>query len=100
MTLLDSVKRSVAALQPLSGFKHWHCVFLICYEPQMLCAFQFVSGFGFLCSILAAPPTAELEPLTDGQVSQTDEVGNLSQPPFNRNAIKAGLVSLLKDCWK
>lgn len=36
--------------------------------------FQFVSGFGFLCSILAAPPTAELEPLTDGRVSQTDEV--------------------------
>ncbi|XP_061612208.1 glutamine-dependent NAD(+) synthetase isoform X4 [Phyllopteryx taeniolatus] len=27
-----------------------------------------------LTSILAAPPTAELEPLTDGQVSQTDEV--------------------------
>uniref|UniRef100_A0A8C7FM96 Uncharacterized protein n=1 Tax=Oncorhynchus kisutch TaxID=8019 RepID=A0A8C7FM96_ONCKI len=26
-----------------------------------------------LCSIMAAPPTAELEPLTDGQVSQTDE---------------------------
>ncbi|XP_057696244.1 glutamine-dependent NAD(+) synthetase-like isoform X2 [Corythoichthys intestinalis] len=26
-----------------------------------------------LTSILAAPPTAELEPLTDGQVSQTDE---------------------------
>lgn len=26
------------------------------------------------CSILSAPPTAELEPLTDGQVSQTDEV--------------------------
>lgn len=25
-------------------------------------------------SILSAPPTAELEPLTDGQVSQTDEV--------------------------
>lgn len=28
------------------------------------------------CSILAAPPTAELEPLKNGQVSQTDEVGN------------------------
>ncbi|KAG9460655.1 hypothetical protein GDO78_020387, partial [Eleutherodactylus coqui] len=26
-----------------------------------------------LTSILSAPPTAELEPLTDGQVSQTDE---------------------------
>jgi len=25
-------------------------------------------------SIMAAPPTAELEPLMDGQVSQTDEV--------------------------
>lgn len=25
-------------------------------------------------SIMAAPPTAELEPLVDGQVSQTDEV--------------------------
>lgn len=37
-------------------------------------AFQFVSGFGFICRILAAQPTAELEPLTDGQVSQTDEV--------------------------
>ncbi|XP_060796927.1 glutamine-dependent NAD(+) synthetase-like isoform X1 [Neoarius graeffei] len=29
--------------------------------------------FSALKSILAAPPTAELEPLTDGQVSQTDE---------------------------
>ncbi|KAK2099919.1 hypothetical protein P7K49_021267 [Saguinus oedipus] len=27
----------------------------------------------FCCSILLAPPTAELEPLADGQVSQTDE---------------------------
>lgn len=26
------------------------------------------------CSILSAPATAELEPLADGQVSQTDEV--------------------------
>lgn len=25
---------------------------------------------------MAAPPTAELEPLTDGQVSQTDEVSD------------------------
>lgn len=25
-------------------------------------------------SILSAPPTAELEPLVDGQVAQTDEV--------------------------
>lgn len=28
----------------------------------------------FFCSILAAPPTAELEPLKDGEISQTDEV--------------------------
>lgn len=40
----------------------------------MLCGFQVDSGFGFIFRILAAPPTAELEPLTDGQVSQTDEV--------------------------
>ena len=32
--------------------------------------------YTFLCSIVAAPPTAELEPLTDGQVSQTDEVSD------------------------
>lgn len=34
----------------------------------------YLNIFTILCSILAAPPTAELEPLTDGQVSQTDEV--------------------------
>lgn len=28
----------------------------------------------FFCSILMAPPTAELEPLKNGEVSQTDEV--------------------------
>uniref|UniRef100_A0A8C7LLT0 NAD/GMP synthase domain-containing protein n=1 Tax=Oncorhynchus mykiss TaxID=8022 RepID=A0A8C7LLT0_ONCMY len=31
-----------------------------------------------LRSIMAAPPTAELEPLTDGQVSQTDEVTRMT----------------------
>lgn len=33
------------------------------------------------CSILAAPATAELEPLTDGQVSQTDEVMMVALSP-------------------
>lgn len=28
----------------------------------------------FSYSIMSAPPTAELEPLVDGQVAQTDEV--------------------------
>ncbi|XP_061671528.1 glutamine-dependent NAD(+) synthetase isoform X1 [Syngnathoides biaculeatus] len=37
----------------------------------LYCAEQF--HLTALRSILAAPPTAELEPLTDGQVSQTDE---------------------------
>lgn len=27
-------------------------------------------------SILMSPPTAELEPLADGQIAQTDEVGS------------------------
>lgn len=28
----------------------------------------------YMYRVLAAPPTAELEPLIDGQISQTDEV--------------------------
>ena len=48
-----------------------------------------MAGFDFLCSILAAPPTAELEPLTDGQVSQTDEVRRENIPKnLNQLALK------------
>lgn len=51
-----------------------HLPTLTCLERSVLCEVPLVTGSGFLCSILTAPPTAELEPLTDGQVSQTDEV--------------------------
>lgn len=40
---------------------------------------------------MAAPPTAELEPLTDGQVSQTDEVSDDldSDYKIEKNKIKS-----------
>lgn len=31
----------------------------------------------FVCRIYTAPPTAELEPLNQGQLAQTDEVNSL-----------------------
>lgn len=45
----------------------------ICKYGSVICV---TSESDSMCSssILSAPPTAELEPLTDGQVSQTDEV--------------------------
>ena len=45
-----------------------------------------------VCSILAAPPTAELEPLANGQVSQIDEVAVVALSPC------FGPVSLLLAC--
>lgn len=44
-------------------------------------------------SIVAAPPTAELEPLTDGQVSQTDEV-QMSHPERGRARVYVHYSSL------
>lgn len=48
-------------------------------ETTRQCVYMCVHVFMCACltfphSILTALPTAELEPLTDGQVSQTDEV--------------------------
>uniref|UniRef100_A0A1A7WZD9 Glutamine-dependent NAD(+) synthetase n=1 Tax=Iconisemion striatum TaxID=60296 RepID=A0A1A7WZD9_9TELE len=58
---------SSADINPIGGVSKTDlkCFLLYCAER-----FQFTA----LRGILAAPPTAELEPLTDGQVTQTDEV--------------------------
>nr|XP_023675539.1 glutamine-dependent NAD(+) synthetase isoform X1 [Paramormyrops kingsleyae] len=62
-----------------------------------------------LCSIMAAPPTAELEPLRDGHISQTDEsdmgmtYAELSVIGRLRKISKCGPYSMfckLIDMWK
>uniref|UniRef100_A0A668V5C2 Glutamine-dependent NAD(+) synthetase n=1 Tax=Oreochromis aureus TaxID=47969 RepID=A0A668V5C2_OREAU len=57
---------SSADINPIGGISKTDlkCFLLHCAEQLQLTALR---------SILAAPPTAELEPLTDGRVSQTDE---------------------------
>lgn len=37
----------------------------------------FLLRCGLYCSIYQAPPTAELEPLTEGKVAQLDEVSKV-----------------------
>uniref|UniRef100_A0A8D3CEH9 Glutamine-dependent NAD(+) synthetase n=1 Tax=Scophthalmus maximus TaxID=52904 RepID=A0A8D3CEH9_SCOMX len=58
---------SSADINPIGGISKTDLksFLLYCVEQFQLTALK---------GILAAPPTAELEPLTDGQVSQTDEV--------------------------
>ncbi|XP_018527577.1 glutamine-dependent NAD(+) synthetase isoform X1 [Lates calcarifer] len=58
---------SSADINPIGGISKTDLksFLLYCVEQFQLTALR---------GILAAPPTAELEPLTDGQVSQTDEV--------------------------
>uniref|UniRef100_I3J649 Glutamine-dependent NAD(+) synthetase n=1 Tax=Oreochromis niloticus TaxID=8128 RepID=I3J649_ORENI len=57
---------SSADINPIGGISKTDlkCFLLHCAKQLQLTALR---------SILAAPPTAELEPLTDGRVSQTDE---------------------------
>ncbi|XP_023281286.1 glutamine-dependent NAD(+) synthetase isoform X3 [Seriola lalandi dorsalis] len=57
---------SSADINPIGGISKTDLKGFLLY-----CAEQF--QLSALRGILAAPPTAELEPLTDGQVSQTDE---------------------------
>lgn len=57
---------SSADINPIGGISKADLKSFLFY-----CAEQF--QLGALRGILVAPPTAELEPLTDGQVSQTDE---------------------------
>ncbi|XP_076012303.1 glutamine-dependent NAD(+) synthetase [Genypterus blacodes] len=57
---------SSADINPIGGFSKMDLKSFLLY-----CVEQF--NLTSLRGILAAPPTAELEPLTDGQVSQTDE---------------------------
>ncbi|KAF5905087.1 glutamine-dependent NAD(+) synthetase isoform X1 [Clarias magur] len=58
---------SSADINPIGGVSKMDLKRFLLY-----CVDQF--QLSALKSIVAAPPTAELEPLTDGQVSQTDEV--------------------------
>ncbi|KAG7239516.1 hypothetical protein INR49_028843, partial [Caranx melampygus] len=57
---------SSADINPIGGISKTDLKSFLLY-----CSEQF--QLSALRGILAAPPTAELEPLTDGQVSQTDE---------------------------
>ncbi|KAJ7985799.1 hypothetical protein DPEC_G00344220 [Dallia pectoralis] len=57
---------SSADINPIGGISKTDLKSFLQYSVEQ---FQLTA----LNSIMAAPPTAELEPLTDGQVSQTDE---------------------------
>ena len=64
-----SLRKYVLALYPnilIADVIYSVCPFLICkFKPSLV-----------FYRIYAAPPTAELEPLADGQIAQTDEVPN------------------------
>ncbi|MED6275834.1 Glutamine-dependent NAD(+) synthetase [Characodon lateralis] len=64
---------SSSDINPIGGISKTDLKNFLAYCAEK---FQFTT----LRGILAAPPTAELEPLTDGQLSQTDEVKTKSAP--------------------
>ena len=61
---------SSADINPIGGISKKDLKAFIFY-----CVEKF--NFSSLIRILGAPPTAELEPLADGQIQQTDEVRNI-----------------------
>ena len=61
---------SSADINPIGGISKKDLKAFIFY-----CVEKF--NFSSLIRILGAPPTAELEPLADGQIQQTDEVRNV-----------------------
>ena len=46
----------------------------------------------FVCRIYTAPPTAELEPLNQGQLAQTDEVNSLCVHSADQEKLKLFLL--------
>ena len=91
---------SSADINPIGGISKTDLRSFIFY-----CVEKF--NFSSLITILGAPPTAELEPLSDGQVKQTDEVrwkkdwGELSpQPPTPRVSFTLAPVPRARCCQK
>ena len=77
---------SSADINPIGGISKKDLKSFIFY-----CVEKF--NFSSLIRILGAPPTAELEPLADGQIQQTDEVNILRKLPLERHTLLYSLCS-------